>query len=134
MNIDMRSLPLGESAPNSSTRVSAIVKEIEQNQQLIEQRRAQNAKLNATLLAGAKANIEQKVLFQQQIEILHGQNDLLFDNYFKLKELFDAQVEATKEAKEELKRSKRFNIAMMIIAIISMIAAVAGPIVTILVS
>ena len=48
--------------------------------------------------------------------------------------MFDAQVEANKEAKEELKRSKRFNIGMMIIAIIAMFAAIAGPIATIWVS
>ena len=48
--------------------------------------------------------------------------------------MFDAQVEAGKEAKEELKRSKQFNIAMMIIAIIAMLAALAGPIATIWVS
>lgn len=48
--------------------------------------------------------------------------------------MFDAQVEANKEAKDELERSRRFNTAMMIIAVISMIAAVAGSIVTIHVS
>ena len=66
--------------------------------------------------------------------MIQKQNDILFDNYTKLKELYDEQVNANKEAKEELKRSKRFNIAMMVIAIIAMIAAIAGPIATILVS
>ena len=70
-------------------------------------------------------------LLEQQVEIFRKQNELLSDNYSKLKEMFDTQVEANIQAKEELKRSKRFNIAMMIIAIIAMLAAIAGPIATI---
>ena len=86
------------------------------------------------MVAGAEASIAQKQLLEQQVEIFQQQNELLVDNYTKLKELFDAQVEANKEAKEELKKSKRFNLAMMIIAIIAMLAAIAGPITTILAS
>ena len=66
--------------------------------------------------------------------MIQKQNELLSDNYSKLKEMYDAQVEANKEAKEELKRSKRSNLIMMIIAFIAMLAAIAGPIATILVS
>ncbi len=130
----MRLLTTGSSVSNSAMRLSAITEELKQNQKIIEKLRAQSAQENATLLAGAEANIAQKIFFEQQIEILQKQNDILFDNYSKLKELFDEQVATNEEAKDELKRSKRFNIAMMIIAIIAMIAAVAGPIVTILVS
>ncbi len=85
-------------------------------------------------MAGAEASIAQKELLEQQVEIFQKQNELLADNYSKLKEMFDAQVEANKEAKEELKRSKRFNLTMMIIAIIAMLAAIAGPIATLLAS
>ncbi len=76
----------------------------------------------------------QKRLLEKQIEMVQEQNQLLSNNYSKLKEMFDAQVETNKEAKEELKRSKRFNYIMMIISIVAMLAAIAGPIVTILVS
>ena len=86
------------------------------------------------MVAGAEASIAPKELLEQQVEIIQKQNELLSDNYTKLKEMYDAQVEANKEAKEELKRSKRFNIAMMIIAIIAMLAAIAGPIATLWVS
>lgn len=134
MNVYMNSLTKELYTANSAARVSAIADEMKQNQRLIDQRSEQKLKINATLLAGAEANIAQKTLFEQQIEIIQKQNALLFDNYSKLKELFDVQVEKNKEAKEELKLSKRFNIAMMIIAIIAMIAAIAGPIATILVS
>ena len=86
------------------------------------------------MVAGAEASIAQKELQEQQVEFFQKQNELLSENYSKLKEMFDVQDEANKEAKEELKRSKRFNFAMMIIAIIAMLAALAGPIATIWVS
>lgn len=134
MNIDIDALKQGISVANSAMKASVIADEMERNQRLIDQVSRQNAERNATLVAGAKANIEQKELLEQQIEIIRTQNDLLFDNYTKLKDLYDAQVNANKEATEELKRSKRFNAWMMVIAIIAMIAAIAGPIVTVLVS
>ena len=86
------------------------------------------------LVAGAEASIAQKELLEQQVEMIQKQNELLSDNYTKLKEMYDAQVDANKEAKEELKRSKHFNIIMMIISTIAMLAAIASPIATILVS
>lgn len=134
INIDIDFLTKELHTVNSAAQMSEISQKIEQNQRLLKQNREQISKRNATLLAGAEATIEQKELFEQQIEILQKQNDLLFENYSKLKELFDAQVEANKEAKEDLKQSKRYNIVMMIVSIIAMFAAIAGPIVTILVS
>lgn len=86
------------------------------------------------MVAGAEASIAQKELLIEQLQAIKEQNDLLSDNYNKLKELYDTQVAANQEAKKELKQSKHFNIAMMVIAIIAMLAAIAGPIVTILVS
>ena len=47
--------------------------------------------------------------------------------------MFDAQVEANKDAKEDLRRSRTFNTWMMVIAIIAMFAAIASPIATIVV-
>ncbi len=134
MNIDLEALKQGLSVANSAVRVSAIAEETERNQRILDQINKQTARRDATLVAGAEANIAQKELLEQQIEMLHTQNDILYVNYAKLKELYETQVEANKEAKEELERSKRFNIAMMVIAIVAMIATIAGPIVTVLVS
>ncbi len=64
---------------------------------------------------------------EAQIVLLQKQNA-------KLMEMYDAQVAANAEAKEELKRSKCFNVKMMIISIIAMLGAIASPIVTYLVS
>lgn len=132
--MDFNDLKLDLSTATSALRASAIADEMEQNQRMIAEINCQSAKRNATLIAGAEASVAQKELLEQQLEIIQKQNELLYDNYDKLKEMFDAQVQANRETKAELKQSKRFNAWMMVIAIIAMLAAIAGPIATILVS
>lgn len=120
----------------SSTFNSAqIVSEhFEEQQRILDNVSREAAKRNATIVAGAEANIVQKELLEQQLSALGEQNKLLADNYSKLKEMYDAQVQSNSEAKEDLRRSRNFNAWMMVIAIIAMLAAIAGPIATILVS
>ena len=65
---------------------------------------------------------------------MQKQNKLLCDNYEKLKEMFDAQVQANRDSKDELEQSRRFNRWMMTVSVIAMLAAIASPIVTLLVS
>ena len=116
---------------NSAQRVS---EHFEEQQRILDNVSRETAKRNATIVAGAEANIAQKELLEQQLSTLGEQNKLLADNYNKLKELYDAQVQSNADAKEDLRRSRNFNAWMMVIAIIAMIAAIAGPIATILVS
>ena len=125
---------LNQSFVNSAAMLSELNRQHEESLRAIEQAKQERIEREERMVAGAEASIAQKQLLEQQVEIFQQQNELLVDNYTKLKELFDAQVEANKEAKEELKKSKRFNLAMMIIAIIAMLAAIAGPITTILAS
>lgn len=134
MSIDLSGLKESLSSANSAIQASAIADEIERNQRIADAMARRSAERDATLIAGAEANIEQKELFQQQLEILREQNALLCDNYEKLKELYEAQVRENEDAKEELKQSRRYNAWMMFIAIIAMLAAIAGPIATIWVS
>ena len=134
MNLDFNNLSRKLSAANSALQASAIADEIERNQRIVAEINRQSAKRDATLVAGAEASIEQKELLEQQLKFTQQQNALLVDNYEKLKEMYEAQVKANKESTEELAKSKRFNAWMMAIAIIAMLAAVAGPIATILVS
>ena len=134
MNLDLNSLNGTLSVANSALMASKIADEVERNQRLAATMARQSAARDATLVAGAEASIEQKELLQQQLEIIREQNALLCDNYEKLKEMYDAQVQENESAKEELKRSRRYNAWMMVIAIFAMFAAIAGPIVTILVS
>ena len=123
-----------QSIANSASTIAEMNSLNEKTLRAAERANQEKIERERRLVAGAEASIAQKELLEQQVEMIQKQNELLSDNYSKLKEMYDAQVEANKEAKEELKRSKRFNLAMMIIAIIAMLAAIAGPIATILVS
>ncbi len=98
--------------------------------QLEERLRAEN-RHKATLEAGAKASVEQQKLLEQQVDLLKTQNSQLTDNYNKLKEMYDRQVQEADEAKKDLKKSWHFNVWMMIIAVISMLAAIAGLVISI---
>lgn len=77
---------------------------------------------------------EQNEIAVKQISILNEQNVLLRDNYDKLKEMYEAQRASYISAEKDLEQSRKINKRMMTIAAISMIAAIASPIVTILVS
>ena len=77
---------------------------------------------------------EQNELVKRQFEVLVEQNKLLADNYNKLRDMYDSQTKANQAAQEDLRRSRNFNRWMMFIAVIAMLAAIAGPIVTVLVS
>lgn len=134
MNVDLSSLKETLSAANSAMRVNAIAEEMAHGERVAAAIARESAKRDATLVAGAEASIEQKELLQQQLEMIREQNVFLCDNYEKLKEMYEAQVQANIDAKTELDRSKRFNAWMMVIAIIAMLAAIAGPVTTILVS
>lgn len=123
-----------QSIANSASAFAEISRRQEESLRAVEQANQEKIERERRLVAGAEASIAQKELLEQQVEMIQKQNELLSDNYTKLKEMYDAQVDANKEAKEELKRSKRFNIIMMIISTIAMLAAIAGPIATILVS
>lgn len=100
----------------------------------MDEKNQQEAAHRAKLEAGAEADIAQKELLQSQLETLREQNGLLSENYEKLKAMYDSQVEANEAARNDLKSSRKFNAWMMVIAIIAMLAAIAGPIVTFLVS
>ena len=134
MNVDLGSLKETLSAVNSAMRVNTIAEEMAHGERVAAAIARESAKRDATLAAGAEASIEQKEILQQQLEMIREQNMFLCDNYEKLKEMYDAQVQANIEAKTELDRSKRFNAWMMVIAIVAMLAAIAGPVTTILVS
>ena len=101
---------------------------------LMDEKNQREAEHRAKLEAGAEADIAQKELLQSQLAALREQNGLLSENYKKLKAMYDSQVEANEAARNDLKSSRKFNAWMMVIAIIAMLAAIAGPIVTFLVS
>ena len=132
MEFDLSKLHLA--SINSASTLEKLSRLQEESLHAVAQANKEKNEREERMVAGAEASIAQKQLLEQQVEIIQKQNELLSDNYTKLKEMYDAQVEANKEAKVELKRSKRFNLAMMVISIIAMLAAIAGPIATIWVS
>lgn len=112
---------------NSARQAEKISRVFEERQKAEQQHRKR-------LEEGAVSSIEQKKLIEQQVSVLYDQNKLLSENYTKLKDMYDTQLQAAEEAKKDLQRSRIFNSWMMVISIIAMLAAVASPIVTILVS
>ena len=137
MNYDLNNLKFDSPIATSAKQFSDISREIARSHQtFVESSREaakEAAKRNATLVAGAEASIEQKELLQQQLEIIREQNALLCDNYEKLKEMYDAQVQENESAKEELKRSRRYNAWMMVISIVALIISAASIIIPLLV-
>ena len=134
MNIDLSGLQGTLSSLNSALRVDALAEEMAHGERVAAAIARESAKRDATLVAGAEASIEQTALLTEQLATIREQNQLLLDNYKKLKELYDDQVQANKDAKEDLEKSRRFNRWMMVISVIVMLAAVASPIVTLWVS
>lgn len=108
---------------------SALMEMTERERQAEETMRRVAAEKDAQLKAGIDAIIEQRDLMHQQVEILYEQNALLADNYDKLKEMYDAQVQANIEAKAELAKSKRYNAWMMVVSVLSLLVAVASTVI-----
>lgn len=131
MDITTRAQSVSASA--SAKMVLAAGEEMENRQRAAQEADRRNRKRDSTLVAGAEASIAQKKLFEEQIEVLKMQNMLLSDNYEKLKEMYDSQVQTNIEARTELEKSKKYNRWMLVIAVVSMLAAIAGTTITLLV-
>lgn len=132
MSLDLSSLI--QPAVNSAAALAAISRQQEEWGSSIAQANHERIEREKMLVAGAEASVAQKQLLEQQLDTIQKQNELLYDNFLKLKEMYDAQVQANREAKDELEQSRRFNKWMMTVSIIAMLAAIAGPVVTLLVS
>lgn len=62
----------------------------------------------------------------EQIRLLNEHNEQLMSNYKKLEELYNLKAKELEEAKQDAKKAKRYNTAMMIITVVSMLVAVAA--------
>lgn len=62
----------------------------------------------------------------EQIELLVKQNEQMVNNYQKLEDLYKIKEKELEEAKKDAKASKRNNIIMLILTIVSMLIAVAA--------
>ena len=62
----------------------------------------------------------------EQIHLLKEHNEKLVGNYKKLEDLYNLKEKELEEAKQEAKKSKRYNTIMMIISVASMMIAAAA--------
>ena len=62
----------------------------------------------------------------EQIKLLNEHNEQLISNYKKLEDLYKLKEKELEEAKQEAKKSKRYNAIMMIISVVSMMIAAAA--------
>ena len=110
--------------PHSAKQVAEIQK---RNEQI----KAADLQHKSKLEKGAEASIEQKELVKNQVDLLYQQNQLLSENYDKLKELYEMQRRSTEDAKAELRKTQIYNACMMIVSFISMLAAIVSTIISI---
>lgn len=148
---------------NTAQQISAqFDAQLEAQYAAIDQINREKARREAKMVAGAEASVAQKELMEEQLIELKSQNDILSEqlkaeqaqreileehlkvtteqngllsaNYQKLEEMYNVQKESNDDARKDLHKSRVFNAWMMVIAIVAMLAAIAGPIVTVLVS
>ena len=129
MDLNLNDVKLDLSAVTRTIQKSVIGEEMERNRNLATAIAQESAQRTEKLIAGAEASIEQKELIEQQLGILREQNSLLSDNYEKLKEMYNAQVQENADAKDELKRSRRYNGWMMAVSVISILDAIASTVI-----
>ena len=158
--LDFNNFKLDVSSTLNSAR--QISEQFDAQYAIIDQMNREKARRDAKIVAGAEASVAQKELMEEQLVELKSQNDILSEqlkaeqaqreileehlkvtteqngllsaNYQKLEEMYNAQKESNDEAQKDLHKSRVFNAWMMVIAIVAMLAAIASPIATILVS
>lgn len=119
-----------ESSSNFAIHSAAQMAEVERKMDAIKRETAaQQARRDLALSEAAEAGKAQLELLQTQVIYLKEQNSLLQENYNKLNELYRMQQQSAQKAKEDLKISRRFNICMLVVSVVSMLAAVIVPVV-----
>lgn len=92
-----------------------------------EQREIEN---NLALKAQLEEEKKQNEILKLNLKEAEKQNVQLHNNYEKLEQIYKIKERELIDSSNELKKSKKYNFWMMIIAIIAMVGAVASPIVT----
>lgn len=122
-----------EKAKHEAIKVAGAEASIAQKE-ILEQQLDELKTQNEILAEQLKAEQTQREILEEHLKLTTEQNGLLSANYNKLEEMYNAQKESYADARQDLKKSRTFNAWMMVIAIVAMLAAIAGPIVTVLVS
>ena len=100
LNVDISSLKKALSESTSAMQASQI---------LATAQARENARRNAILEEGAKANIEQVGLLEKQLEEVKLQNIQLRENYALLKDLYDRAKQDAEESAKDAKKNRIFG-------------------------
>lgn len=105
--LDFSSLNLN--IPNTAFQLSSIAEDMEQRNRALQQIGEETARRNAVIEAGAKANIEQKKLLENQIKLLEQQVQEMQERNSLLNDLYEnSKAEAIYNAKDA-KRKRIFG-------------------------
>ena len=108
-DFDISSLKKALSESTSAMQASQISREIETAQRLATAQARENARRNAILEEGAKANIEQVGLLEKQLEEVKQQNIQLKENYALLKDLYYRAKQDAEEITKDAKKNRVFG-------------------------
>ena len=108
-NVDISSLKKALSESTSAMQASQISREIETAQRFATAQARENARRNAILEEGARANIEQVGLLEKQLEEVKLQNIQLRENYALLKDLYDRAKQDAEESAKDVKKNRVFG-------------------------
>ena len=109
-NVDISSLKKALSESTSAMQASQISREIETAERFAAAQARENARRNAVIEAGAKANIEQVGLLEKQLEEVKQQNVQLKENYALLKDLYDRAKQDAEDSAKDAKKNRVFGL------------------------
>mgnify|MGYP006951010178 FL=1 len=74
----------------------------------------------------SRSTVAQEALLREQIDLLYEQNRVLSENNQKLKDMYEAQLQAAEEARAELEKSHIYNWVMLGVTVFSAGVTVIG--------
>lgn len=104
-SLDLNNFNLDISSTVNSAQL--LAKQFEERDKILDQISRDKAKRDATMMAGAEANVAQKELLKEQLKEIKEQNSQLKENYRLLNELYES---AKKEASDNAKDAKHNKI------------------------
>lgn len=81
---------------------------------------------NPSIPYGVEKAIADEERKKEELSLLRDYNKQLESNYKKLEEIYNLKAKKLEEATQDAKKAKRYNTAMMIITVVSMLVAVAA--------
>lgn len=102
-NLDFKGLNLSNLSISSAFAANQFAEQQREQQIIFDEIAEQNAKRNATIMAGAEASVAQKELLELQLAEVKEQNLQLKENYRLLNELYEsAKADAKSNAKDAM--------------------------------